>query len=56
MNRKQREKNKQTAKWLRNQQPCPRCSNKGRHLFTWPISLQDIMDGKTPRVEWSCDK
>ena len=55
MNRKQREKNKQTAKWLRHLQVCPECGEKGLHYVSVPMSLQNIMDGMPSQGFWTCE-
>lgn len=59
MNRRQREKNRATAAWLRKKAAphCPECGERGRHWFTWPLhTLADVLAGREPTGFWTCSK
>lgn len=55
MNRKQRQKNRETARWLKHQQKCTRCGKAGLHYVSIPMSLEDIMFGVPSQGFWTCD-
>ena len=54
MNKKQRDKNRRTARWLKNQMPCPRCGKRGNHRFPGIFTYADKLTGKVPEEWWSC--
>jgi hypothetical protein len=55
MNRKQRQKNRETAKWLKHQQKCTRCGKTGLHYVIIPQSLESIMMWGLKDGFWTCD-
>jgi hypothetical protein len=55
MNRKQREKNRATAKWLRHQKVCPNCGMMGLHYVVMPQSLDMALMGLPRDGFWICD-
>lgn len=57
MNRKQREKNKETASYVRSVAgTCPECGGRGKHWISLPYSLQPLIDGIPPDGFWTCEK
>lgn len=59
MNRKQRDKNRSTAEWLRDKaaQPCQNCGMRARHWINWPpMTLEDIINETEPQGFWTCPK
>lgn len=58
MNRKKRMKHRETAGWLRDQQVCPECGEKGLHWVNTPTFLTDILASGDirPRGFWTCAK
>ena len=56
MNKKQRIKNRTTAKWLRHQQKCPECGDRGLHWVGFPMSILDILSGRENVGFWTCAK
>lgn len=57
MNKKQRMKNRDTAKWLASAAAplCPKCGKRGPHWIGVPTTLQDLLDGAAPEGFWACD-
>lgn len=53
-NRDQRVNNRETARWLRHQQRCTRCNERGLHYVHIPQSLQGILDGVPSEGFWTC--
>lgn len=53
-NQKQRTRNRDTARWLKEQKVCPRCGEKGRHHKVLPQSLVDIMNRVPAQEIWLC--
>lgn len=56
MNRLQRESNRRNAAWLRHQQVCPECGERGLHYISAPMSLADILSGNESAGFWTCAK
>ena len=62
MNKKQRNKNLQTAKdlhWVVREKTAPICENcgeKGLHWIQMPQSIEDILFGNVPVGFWTCSK
>jgi hypothetical protein len=56
MNRKQRIKNRETAKWLKHQQICPECGEPGLHYVYIPMSIEDIFLNVPSQGFWTCNK
>jgi len=54
MNRKQRESNRKTASWLRHQQFCTRCGERGLHYVVMPSSLDALVLGIAEPGFWTC--
>ena len=54
MNRKQREKNRKTALWLKNQQRCTRCGERGLHYVSIPTDLETLLTKGTNPGFWTC--
>lgn len=54
MNRRQRDKNRRTARWLEWQKLCPRCGQRGRHYYGPVLSLEQILNGVESVGIWTC--
>ncbi len=59
-NKKQRLKNRQTSKALRqhvkDQHLCENCGKHGAHWHQMPMSMTEIMRGEQPHGFYSCQK
>jgi len=53
---KRRRKNRETAKWLKNQQVCTECGERGLHYVSIPMNLEQIIGGLPPVGFWTCAK
>lgn len=53
-NRRQRDRNRETAAWLRHQQRCTRCKQPGLHYVRIPQSLVGLMAGVPAEGFWTC--
>jgi hypothetical protein len=58
MNRKQRTKNRDTARQLAKDiaPPCPECGDKGPHWVGFPQTLEDVLIGTEQVGFWTCNK
>lgn len=56
MNRKQRMQNRGTAIWLKHQQFCPECGERGLHYASMPATLEQILMTGAPSGFWTCNK
>ncbi len=64
MNRKQREKNRRTARELNSEvrykesmkHTCEECGEPGYHWVGMPMSLEDILFQREPQGFWTCAK
>ena len=56
MNKKQRQRNRQTAKQLKRDvaPPCPNCGERGPHWVSMPYTLLDLLNGAEERGFWTC--
>lgn len=54
MNRKQRMQNRETAEWLRHQQRCPNCGERGLHYVQATASLLAVLSETPPEGFWTC--
>ncbi len=56
MNRKQREKNRATAKAYRVLPKCPNCGMREPHWVSIPTTLEYLVLGPDPEGFWTCPK
>lgn len=56
MNHNQRMQNRKNAEWLRHQQVCPECGERGLHYISAQMSIADILSGNGPAGFWTCPK
>lgn len=56
VNCQQRMQNRATADWLRNQQVCPECGERGLHWVIVPNTIEQILLGIATPGFWTCQK
>lgn len=55
-NKKQRNKNRKTAHWLRHQHKCPNCGERGRHFAVISQTMEEFIHGDHAITFWTCPK
>lgn len=57
MNRRQRDKNRATARRLNwESATCPECGERGKHWVQATLLLRDFLNGVKPKGFWVCPK